>query len=160
MSEYLHEQIRQKDEIIRSLLKQVGVVQLPSLIQIANPMCLQLQNRYISSPSSMGNSPSDAVNQTKPSDLRARVNGRGREGLFEESSDQNQESFEGEEDENTSVLPDASAPLGLIAKLSLSNSRRKRGGAREGEPVDLDGNDIVCDQWFPFQFKLHRTDTA
>ncbi|KAJ6471467.1 hypothetical protein C8R45DRAFT_1165247, partial [Mycena sanguinolenta] len=139
--EYLHEQIRQKDQIIRSLLKQVGPVQLPFLIQFANPIRLQLQNRYISSLSSRGNYLSDAANQAIPSDLRARVNGRGSDVFLEESSDQSQEDVEGEDD-HAIGLPDASAPLGLIAKLSLSNSHRKRGGAREWEPVDPDGNDI------------------
>ncbi|KAJ7915584.1 hypothetical protein B0H13DRAFT_2231820 [Mycena leptocephala] len=58
---------------------------------------------------------------------------------FEESPDEDEMGNEGEgedeeDDDESTALPDASVPLGLIANLSLSNNRsRERRGGRNGE---------------------------
>ncbi|KAF7373016.1 hypothetical protein MSAN_00509000 [Mycena sanguinolenta] len=115
-------QLRQKDRIIQSLL-------------------IQLQNRHMFIPPSMGSSPAGASNQTIPPYLQTSVHGKGHL-LFSESSDKSEENFEREEHNDASVLPGASAPLGLLAKMSLSDSRRGRRGTCEQEPDNQDGNDI------------------
>ncbi|KAJ7302054.1 hypothetical protein DFH08DRAFT_919001 [Mycena albidolilacea] len=181
--EYLLAQIRQKDQIIESLLK-------------------QLHNPYIATPMSiasyrMATSPSDAQNhnilawldrlqasvRTDPGDISAAnfassasasLSGAKKapkfkspsfkstnpnlasnptfedsEGEEEEGGDEGEEE-EDEDDADASVLPDASVPLGLIANLSLSNSRsRERRGARGGESAtreededDLDDDNV------------------
>ncbi|KAJ7666954.1 hypothetical protein DFH06DRAFT_1384519 [Mycena polygramma] len=152
--EYLLAQIRQKDAIIESLLK-------------------QLHNPYIATPLSiasyrMATSPSDATNRnilTWLDRLQASVRA-GTPGdttaanfasstsaslssarnpnfkspnfnstnpnlasnpAFEESDDDEAGEGEGEDDEDDepTALPDASVPLGLIANLSLSNNRSR-----------------------------------
>ncbi|KAF7373029.1 Protein priB [Mycena sanguinolenta] len=121
LPQYLQEQIRQKDRIIRSLLK-------------------QLQNRY-SSPPSMGNSLSNGTHRGIPSDLQTSVHYTG-DVLFQDSPDKSKAGEEGEKAEEASMLPDASAPLGLIANWSLSSSRRGRSDTRESDSNDLDDDDI------------------
>ncbi|KAF7373023.1 Protein priB [Mycena sanguinolenta] len=123
MSEYFTEQIRQKDRVIESLLK-------------------QLQNRYVSAPPSVVASPSDTTNQTI-CDSRTNSQGRGRSLWFKESSENDQGGDEGGEDTgtdvNTDVLPIAGAALGLITDSSLNPSRH---GAQNREPEDLDESDV------------------
>ncbi|KAJ7027527.1 hypothetical protein C8F04DRAFT_965053 [Mycena alexandri] len=174
--EYLLAQIRQKDAIIESLLK-------------------QLHNPYIATPLSiasyrMATSPSDSTNRNilawldrlqasvransndtptaadfassaaaslttaknAPSSKSASFNSTNpnfaSNPAFEES-DESEGGNEGEGDEDddeTGALPDASVPLGLIANLSLSNSRRERrnGDAptREEELDELDDDNV------------------
>ncbi|KAF7328450.1 hypothetical protein MSAN_02484000 [Mycena sanguinolenta] len=116
MPEYLTEQIRQKDRVVESLLK-------------------QLQNRYVSTLPSMVASPSN----TTICGSRTNLHGRGPDLWFKELPDNDQGSDEGEEDRGTDVnadlLPIASAPLGLIAESSLNYNRH---GTRNREPEDLD----------------------
>ncbi|KAF7361496.1 hypothetical protein MSAN_01183000 [Mycena sanguinolenta] len=178
--EYLLAQIRQKDQIIESLLK-------------------QLHNPYIATPLSiasyrMATSPSDATNRnilewldrlqasvransgdisaanfasSAPASLSGAKKNFKSPGFnatnpnlastLEESDEDEGNEAEAEEDDDedggegdASVLPDASVPLGLIANLSLSNSRsRERRGVRNGEPAareeeldDLDDDNV------------------
>jgi hypothetical protein len=75
---------------------------------------------------------------------------------FEESPDEDEMGNEGEgedeeDDDESTALPDASVPLGLIANLSLSNNRsRERRGGRNGEAAtredeldELDDDNVV-----------------
>ncbi|KAK7028388.1 hypothetical protein R3P38DRAFT_3189883 [Favolaschia claudopus] len=163
--EYLLAQIRQKDQIIESLLK-------------------QLHNPYIATPLSiasyrMATSPSDATNRNilawldrlqasvraSSSEFTAanfassasaslssakKINynspnftstNRASDTAFDDSDEEDgdndagrEEEDDGEGEADASVLPDASVPFGLIANLSLSNSRgRERRGAKNGE---------------------------
>ncbi|KAJ7208439.1 hypothetical protein B0H12DRAFT_1034254 [Mycena haematopus] len=155
--EYLLAQIRQKDQIIESLLK-------------------QLHNPYIATPLSiasyrMATSPSDASNRNilawldrlqasvraGAGDISAANFASSASETLMESDDDEVNEGEGEEDDeddgddgDASVLPDASVPLGLIANLSLSNSRsRERRAARNGEAAaredefdDLDDDNV------------------
>ncbi|KAF7366045.1 hypothetical protein MVEN_00480700 [Mycena venus] len=178
--EYLLAQIRQKNQIVESLLK-------------------QLHNPYIATPLSiasyrMATSPSDATSCTLlawldrlqasvragsgdisaanfASSVSASLSGAKRNPNFKspsfnstdphlasnhpafEESDKDETGNVGvgdeEEDGDASMLPDASAPLGLIANLSLMNSRsRERRGPRgqgatwEEELDDLDDDNV------------------
>ncbi|KAJ7486494.1 hypothetical protein FB451DRAFT_1337421 [Mycena latifolia] len=164
--EYLLAQIRQKDAIIESLLK-------------------QLHNPYIATPLSiasyrMATSPSDTTNHNILAwldQLRASVRagsaptaGAGPSSdarafsaasfkstnpnfasnpAFEDSPDEDageDGGDDGEEGESSSALPDARVPLGLIANLSLSNRRsreRRTGeGGREEELEELDDDNV------------------
>jgi hypothetical protein len=56
-----------------------------------------------------------------------------------------------QEPEKLQSLPDAAVPLGLIANLSLSNTKAKGGGKskpkQDGDPAnpeDVDDDDVVC----------------
>ncbi|KAF8187951.1 hypothetical protein K438DRAFT_1834414 [Mycena galopus ATCC 62051] len=189
--EYLLAQIRQKDQIIESLLKEAGIL-------YSSP--LQLHNPYIATPLSiasyrMATSPSDAINcnilawldrlqasvhanngdisaanfassafaslsnaKKTPNFEAARFNSTHPNLMsipaFEELDEEKPgNEGEGEEDGDASVLlPDASVPFGLIADMSISNSRsRERRGARNGaglvktweeERDDLDDDNV------------------
>ncbi|KAF7318088.1 hypothetical protein HMN09_00316700 [Mycena chlorophos] len=168
--EYLLAQIRQKDAIIESLLK-------------------QLHNPYIATPLSiasyrMATSPSDTANRNIIAWLD-RLQASVRSGQPLESTTSSAATFaalsrdasatldsvangaaggsiDGSEDggdgsarndddddgENEHALPDASVPIGLIAKLSLSSNKEKKGtkapenGVAKEEEDDLDDDNV------------------
>lgn len=194
--EYLLAQIRQKDAIIESLLKQVRllnhyvieVYRLKFLIQ-------QLHNPYIATPLSiasyrMATSPSDQNNRNilawldrLQSSVR-NAGGTGGPGAFkldtrakpdganDDDSDDESETHKhfgsghadlqdpsGDDDgtvqdpDKSQSLPESHVPLGLIANLSLSNSKKhssKRDANKELDPVgeeNLDDDNVVCFFW-------------
>lgn len=85
--------------------------------------------------------------------------GRGAIGIA--TADNDNEEFNKEEDDKLHSIPDSAVPLGLIANLSLSNSKRKGnvgagagggvGGARGDDKEDEDDDNVVCQMilsWF------------
>jgi hypothetical protein len=185
-------QIRQKDAIIDSLLKQVCPGSFrPFLSQTLTGYLfiylLQLHNPYIATPLSiasyrMATSPSDQNNRNVLGwldQLQASVRDAGQKAgpkafldfrnldATEEDSDAESDSkrtqVEGpamgdggrnstatkgeeqdEEDKLQSSLPDAHVPLGLIADLSLSNSKANRKKEAKLHEDDLDDDNVVC----------------
>ncbi|KAG6885330.1 hypothetical protein C0993_003178 [Termitomyces sp. T159_Od127] len=167
--EYLLAQIKQKDAIIESLLK-------------------QLHNPYIATPMSiasyrMATSPSDQNNKnvlewldllqssvrsaggkvgpsafkdprglsTEEDDSDAEETHAQRFGLVAPPEDDDSQTVGGEDNtaanDKLSSLPDSDTPLGLIANLSLSNNKLK--SKKDTKEVvdtgdDLDDDDVVC----------------
>ncbi|KAI0795864.1 hypothetical protein C8Q75DRAFT_744153 [Abortiporus biennis] len=162
--EYLLAQIRQKDAIIESLLK-------------------QLHNPYLATPLSiaayrMATSPSDQNNRNVLAwldRLQSSVQSAGtpggakafglesrQQGVQEESEDDSEddpttgrtvvprdvEDLQAE-DEKLHSLPDAAVPLGLIANLALSNTNSKKAASRDGEAeVEDDDNVGVANETY------------
>ncbi|TFK71035.1 hypothetical protein BDN72DRAFT_493272 [Pluteus cervinus] len=164
--EYLLAQIKQKDAIIESLLK-------------------QLHNPYIATPLSiasyrMATSPSDTTNSNvlawldrlqasvstaggKVGPNAFKLDTRGIQDIAEEEESEDEDPAtvgvispsededaddEEEIDPMRSALPDSHVPLGLIANLSLSNKKSKGKGKKDpkGDALDdnLDDDDVVC----------------
>ncbi|KAF7328787.1 hypothetical protein MVEN_02507600 [Mycena venus] len=165
--EYLLAQIRQKDQIIESLLKQLHNPYIATPLSIASyrmatspsdatnrnilawldrlQASVRANNGDVSAANFASSASASLSNAKKTSNFKAASFNSTNPNLasnpaFEESDEDepgNEAEGEGEEEEedgDASVLPDASVPLGLIANLSLSNSRsRERRGARNGE---------------------------
>ncbi|KAF7798317.1 hypothetical protein EIP86_009538 [Pleurotus ostreatoroseus] len=168
--EYLLAQIRQKDAIIESLLKQWD-------------LC-KLHNPYLATPLSiasyrMATSPSDQNNRNVLAwldRLEASVRTAGRSGganAFsldsrvraegEEESEQESEAEEGGGDtergsvgtdgtakeEGEHLLPDAAVPLGLIAKLALDNKKKSTAqSSKDGDETDDDNVGVANETYF------------
>ncbi|KAJ6552076.1 hypothetical protein DFH09DRAFT_601358 [Mycena vulgaris] len=168
--EYLLAQIRQKDAIIESLLKQLHNPYIATPLSIASYRMAtspsDTTNRNIlawldrlqasvragsvsASAPTFGGSPAPqfsaaSFNSTNPNFAVSNP-------AFEESPDEDgEEEDDGEDDDeegDSGALPDATVPLGLIANLSLNNrgSRERRageGGAREEELDELDDDNV------------------
>ncbi|KAJ7063571.1 hypothetical protein C8F01DRAFT_985730 [Mycena amicta] len=132
-SQYLKAQIRQKDAIIESLLK-------------------QLHNPYTATPLAidsfrMATSPSDATNINVVTWLdQLQAGTRESSNPQRSASDSSQsDSFRESQDEDTAevggnanILPDATAPIGLIANLSLASNKQKKRFLQE------DDGAVVC----------------
>ncbi|KAJ7472029.1 hypothetical protein FB451DRAFT_313024 [Mycena latifolia] len=164
--EYLLAQIRQKDAIIESLLKQLHNPYIATPLSIASYRMatspsdttnrnilawldrLQASVRAGSTPAAGAGPSSDApafsaasFNSTNPNFASNPA--------FEDSPEEDggeDGGEDGEDGESSGALPDASVPLGLIANLSLSNSRsreRRAGeGGREEELEELDDDNV------------------
>ncbi|KAJ7860084.1 hypothetical protein B0H14DRAFT_3624646 [Mycena olivaceomarginata] len=161
--EYLFAQIRQKDQIIESLLKQLHNPYIATPLSIASyrmtspsdttnrnilawldrlQASVHASNGDISAANFTSSASASLSNAKKTPNSEAASFNSTHPSLisipaFEESDEAlpgNEGEGEGEEDGDASVLPDASVPFGLIANLSLSHSRsRERCGARDGE---------------------------
>lgn len=159
--EYLLAQIRQKDAIIESLLK-------------------QLHNPYLATPLSiasyrMATSPSDASNRNVLAwldRLQSSVqNAAGGTSSFndvrggDEESDDDEgggrmthaqryglvphDEEEEEQEETQTALPDSHVPLGLIANLSLtSHQGTKKGKGKKGDDADDDNVGVANETYF------------
>ncbi|KAJ7725205.1 fungal-specific transcription factor domain-containing protein [Mycena metata] len=179
--EYLLAQIRQKDAIIESLLKQLHNPYIATPLSIAsyrmatspsdstNHNILAWLDRLQASVRANSNDTPTATNfassaaaslstaKNAPSAKSASFNNSTNPNFasnpaFEES-DESEGGNEGDGDEDDddetaelNALPDASVPLGLIANLSLSNSRRERRNGealtREDELDELDDDNV------------------
>ncbi|KAJ7485082.1 hypothetical protein B0H11DRAFT_1149994 [Mycena galericulata] len=171
--EYLLAQIRQKDAIIESLLKQLHNPYIATPLSIASYRMAtspsDATNRNIlawldrlqasvragagSALDGAGSTPNFASSASAPSGFAtsntnnftsaafssANPNFTASNPALEESPDEDEANHNQNEDDDegegeSSALPDATVPLGLIANLSLSNSRsRERRGGRGGE---------------------------
>jgi hypothetical protein len=157
--EYLLAQIRQKDAIIESLLKQLHNPYTATPLSISS-------YRMATSPSDQNNSNIIAWLDRLNSSVRT-AGGHGGPKAFSleprpkaEQADSDNDSdhragdnddvddgadtrCEGREGEDLTGLPDAAVPLGLIANLSLSNSKgRVKKGSLDADEVDDDN--VVC----------------
>lgn len=154
--EYLLAQIRQKDAIIESLLKQLHNP------YIATPLSIS-SYRMATSPSDQNNSNIIAWLDRLNSSVRT-AGGHGgpkafsleARGKAEQADSDNEESDhragdnkddpddDGEEEESDDLrgLPDTAVPLGLIANLSLSNSKGRVKGNRGLEVDDADDDNV------------------
>ncbi|KAF7290709.1 hypothetical protein MIND_01311600 [Mycena indigotica] len=134
-TKYLMAQIRHKDEIIESLLKQI-------------------HNPYTATPMSiasfrMASSPSDANDVdvvTWLSQMKASIPPDAPSSTVLPQDDATLEGEETGGNEQTSIsLPAPNAPVGLIAQLSLANKRRSKNNLRgaDGQTGDAGTSDIV-----------------
>ncbi|KAJ8689224.1 hypothetical protein PTI98_013267 [Pleurotus ostreatus] len=163
--EYLLAQIRQKDAIIESLLKQLHNP------YIATPMSIASYQRA-TSPSDTNNSNVHAWLDLLRSSVQS-AGGKGGAAAFklhrgdgtgeDESEDEADDSTSrpkvpgldddatldgnldaSQEDEKLqSALPDSHVPLGLIATLALSNSKGKSGGKKDPRAIEEEDDDDV-----------------
>ncbi|KAF8177381.1 hypothetical protein K438DRAFT_1845777 [Mycena galopus ATCC 62051] len=181
--EYLLAQIRQKDQIIESLLKELHNPYIATPLSIASyrmatspsdttncnilawldrlQASVRANNGDISAANFASSAFASLSNAKKTPNFEAASFNSTHPNLmsvpaFEESDEEEpgnegEGEGEGEEDDDASVLlPDASVPFGLIANLSLSNSRsRERRGARNGQSLtwqeerdDLDDDNV------------------
>jgi hypothetical protein len=159
--EYLLAQIRQKDTIIESLLKQLHNPYIATPLSIAS-------YKLATSPSDQNNSNIIAWLDRLQSSVRtAGAQGAAQTFKFDprphedEETDSESDRAQGEHDgggdgegtEATEIgdrLPDAAVPLGLIANLSLSNSKGKkgRGTGLEGDEGDDDNVGVANETYF------------
>lgn len=143
--EYLLAQIRQKDAIIESLLKQLHNPYLATPLSIAS-------YRMATSPSDKNNQDVIAWLDRLQESVRT-AGGKGGPAAFslssrekergdeqgsesEEEHEQSQKTEQDEDDDDTTgppTLPDAAVPLGLIANLSLSNTTKKTKGKNKAQ---------------------------
>jgi len=84
---------------------------------------------------------SDAESDSKRTQVEGPAKG---ESSTTAAKDSGGEEERDEEDKLQSSLPDAHVPLGLIADLSLSNSKANRKKERNLHDDDLDDDNIVC----------------
>jgi hypothetical protein len=163
--EYLLAQIRQKDAIIESLLKQLHNPYTATPLSISS-------YRMATSPSDQNNSNIIAWLDRLNSSVRT-AGGHGGPKAFSleprpkaEQADSDNDSdhragdnddvddgadtrCEGREGEDLTGLPDAAVPLGLIANLSLSNSKgRVKKGSLDVDEVDDDNIGVANETYF------------
>ncbi|KAG5352010.1 hypothetical protein C0989_004205 [Termitomyces sp. Mn162] len=172
--EYLLAQIKQKDAIIESLLKQLHNPYIATPMSIAsyrmatspsdqnNKNILEWLDRLQASVRSAGgkagpNAFKDLRNTNiEDDDSDAEDIHESRFGLVVPTDDDDSQTVGGEDitatNDKLSSLPDSDTPLGLIANLSLSNNKSR--GKKDAKEIvaaeeNLDDDDVVC-AFLPF----------
>jgi hypothetical protein len=156
--EYLLAQIRQKDAIIESLLKQLHNPYLATPMSISsyqmatspsdqnNKDLLMWLDRLHNSGTTAGD---QEVAKSYKLELRRAAEDDGDESEEDPAGADEDPGTGGDDDDDDDVvqnqnLPDAAVPLGLIANLSLSNNKRKaKNAAADARREEIEDDDVV-----------------